>query len=320
MKRIKPLISMAVMAVAASTALGLTSAAAAELCSTNTDPCSGTKYGSGTSIEATLAKGTKATLAGGLTVTCAEAAMTGKTTNSGGEEEAVKGTITSLSFGKCEAGGACTVEVKNLPYNLEIGPGDAGNGVLFLEDESGLRATVKCGFVSCTYAAEEPEMRLEITGGNPAIASVEKGQLERIEGGFLCSPTATMTVSFQVGNPAPVHVVNRWMRANFEPFDFGDVTVNNLKMQKIVFRYLGGGTTDILSAFVTNQGAEAAFKVNILGGNPDEDCKKRMGQGQTCYVVIHFEPKTTGAKEAKVSVDDALAARHFEMIVKGKGV
>lgn len=310
-------------ALAMSAVAVVPSASATELCSTNTNPCSGTKYSSGTAFEAVLTEGTKATLAtSSFTVVCAETTMKGKTSSSGGAEEAVKGTLTSLVFAKCETteAASCTVEAANLPYDFEIGSGDSGNGVLFLSDATGVSTVVKCGFIACTYTAEEPDMRFELSGGNPASAKVEKAPFLKTAGA-LCPEKSTFTDSSKVAQPAPAFAVNLWMRADFEPFDFGKVKINTSKTQKITFRYVGAGQTRLLSAFVTNIGGEAAFSIaKDAKGNPEETCDNLLvSQGSTCYAVVKFEPKTTGKKEAKVSVDDKLGSRHFAMIVKGEG-
>lgn len=304
---------------------GAGTASATELCSTNTDPCSGTKYESGTTVEAELAEGTEAVLATSLgTVSCAKATLEGETTSAGGEEEVVDGTLSNVSFGECETSGgmSCTMSAQNLPYELEFAPATEGDGILFVADESALSTSVVCSLgVSCTLVPEEEHLRFLLDGGNPATFDAEEIPFETT-GGFFCPEEASFTAQFQLPAPTPVTTQGPWMRSNPTEYNFGKVKLNVPQTQKITFRYIGGRDSRLLSAFVSNTEGND-FTVAIKNGKPDEDCKdKKVVQGTECFAVIQFKPEKTGARQAKVAVDEntSISPRPFDMVVKGEGV
>jgi len=312
-------------------ALGLTvifgagPASATELCSTNTDPCSGTKYGSGTTVKA---EDSEAVLATSLTtVTCTQTTTEVKTTSGGGEEKTVGGEITALTFAGCKAGGSsCSVEAKNLPYTIEIAGNGEGDGVLFVTAESGISATVKCGiFFNCTFTSEEIEeeaTRIRFEGGNPAVITVEELPLEGT--GLLCPESSSLSTEYQVSQPQPASTPGIWMISNpGGTFDFGKVKEKSSTYQYTFFRYIGGPDTRLLSVFVSNTKGLAFGVGQDGGGKPNETCKDvLMQQGDECSAKLEFTPEDTGVKEANVYVTEKSKKdpRTFILAIKGEGV
>jgi hypothetical protein len=209
MKQLR-MLGVAAVAALGLMAFGAGSASATELCSTNTSPCTGTKYGAGTTIFAQLKAGTQATLTTNVTnVHCKKSTVHGHTSNAGGKGVAVTGTITSLTFTECATTGGqqCTVSAVKLPYKASIVATGGGNGTLSVQsDGSGNPgATVVCGFlINCTFSTANAT--LGVTGGNPAIAKANGIALAR-EGGF-CPSQSTWDAEYEVTTPKPLFIVN----------------------------------------------------------------------------------------------------------------
>jgi hypothetical protein len=203
MKHIKMMGLAIVAALALMAIAGAASASAsAVLCSTNTNPCTGTKYGSGTKISAQLKSGTHATLTTSVTnVTCTKSTVGGVTNTAEGHGE-----ITGFTFSGCTAtsnGSACTVKTLNLNYtatanpgSLTITPGPKGGNP---------GATVECpnAFINCTFTTSS--ITLSVTGGNPAIITASNEPLQR-EGG-LCPSEAKWDATYEVTSPKPLFLV-----------------------------------------------------------------------------------------------------------------
>jgi hypothetical protein len=193
--------SLAVMGVA-----GVASASAnAILCSTNTNPCTGTKYGSGTKISAQLKSGTHATLTTSITnVTCTKSTVAGSTTNAEGHGE-----ISTFTFSGCTSsnGTACTVKAVNLNYTATAKASGGGNGTLTISPKAGggkPGASVECGsLINCTFTVSS--ITLGVTGGNPATIVANNETLERTGG--LCPSTATWHATYEVTAPKPLFLV-----------------------------------------------------------------------------------------------------------------
>jgi hypothetical protein len=203
MKHIQTMGLAIVAALALMAIVGAASASAsAVLCSTNTSPCTGTKYGSGTKISAQLKSGTHATLTTSITdVTCTKSTVGGVTNTAEGHGE-----ITSFTFSGCTAasnGSTCTVKTLNLNYtatanpgSLTITPGPKGGNP---------GATVECpgALINCTFTTSS--ITLGVTGGNPAIISASNESLQR-EGGF-CPSEAKWDATYEVTSPKPLFLV-----------------------------------------------------------------------------------------------------------------
>ena len=210
MKYLKMVGLAAVAAAALMAVVGAGTASATELCSTNTTPCTGTKYGTGTTLKASLVTGTEAVLSTNLdTVKCAASTVEGKTTSAGGSgATVVKGEIVSpsgLTFTSCKDsfGNTCEVKAVNLPYNAEVsGSGEAAE--LVVTSTAGAGATVKCGsIINCTFTTKSASLAVKGLA-TPPVASAEGISLARTGG--LCPSTSTWTAKYQITTPSPLKV------------------------------------------------------------------------------------------------------------------
>ncbi len=210
MKHLKMLGLALVAAAAFMAVVGAGTASATELCSTATTPCSGTKYGSGTKIDASLVAGTNAVLVTSLTtVTCTASTIKGETTSAGGSgATAVTGKITELSFTGCTRTGGekCTVTQTSVG-NVSVTGGSASTtGSFNFNVTSKTGANVTCGFfINCTFSTSSATLAgKNQTTGRPTVKA-ESISLAR-EGG-ICPSTSTWTASYEVTEPTPLFVV-----------------------------------------------------------------------------------------------------------------
>lgn len=200
----------AIAAMAITAFAGAASASASELCSTNTSPCTGTKYGVGTALEATSTSAVLTTTGGFInpTVTCTHSAVKGSVTNAGGKGSNVVGTINSLTFTSCSySGGKCTVTSTGTPYLATGTATGGGNGTLTVENDGSGNpgASVACeGLPVCSYSSGDVSM--SVTGGNPAKIVANKVLLTG--GSFPCPTDATWTATYTVLKPSPLFIVN----------------------------------------------------------------------------------------------------------------
>jgi len=210
MKQVKMLGLAAVAALGLMAMVGAGTASATELCSTNTSPCTGTVYTSGTAVSAQLKAGTTANLTNPISnVICQKSTTTGKTTSSGGKGSPVTGTIESLGFTECKtaSGVACTVKTTNIPYSASITATGSGNGTLTVtKDLSGdPGATVECAsLINCTFSTASAS--LGVTGGNPAIAKANGIALT--PKGLTCPLESHWDAEYEVTAPKPLFIVN----------------------------------------------------------------------------------------------------------------
>jgi len=192
--------ALAVMAMAGAAS----ASAAATLCSTNTSPCTGTVYGSGTKISSQLKSGTVATLTTSIgNVVCKKSSVGGATTNTTGHGE-----ISTLSFTECSLGTtSCTVKAVNLNYTAESFASGGGNGTLTISPKAGLGspgASVECGsFINCTFTSSD--LVLDVTGGNPATIIAKEEELTRTGG--LCPSSSKWDAEYEVTAPKPLFLV-----------------------------------------------------------------------------------------------------------------
>ena len=169
-------------------------ASATVLCKTATDPCTGGTYAKGTVLEASLKSGTKWKLVEGVgTLECGEAAIKGAVTNPG-PEGPVAGSVSSLSFGKCNN----TVEVLKTG-TFRIGSPSGSNGTLTLE---GFEIKSIIAGVECIYGGPAS---ISLTGGEMASAKASS-TLTKTSGIFLCVQQAEWTAEFTVTAPEPLYV------------------------------------------------------------------------------------------------------------------
>jgi len=205
MKYLKMLGLAVTAAVALMAFVGAGSASATELCSSNTNPCSGTMYPAKTQIKSNLKAGTEAVLkAGFATVKCKASTVNGETSNTGSSTETVSGPITTLNFGECN----CEVEVlKN--GSLEIHGSGTGNGTLTGKSSE---VTINCSGVACIFGTASTGTTIgTATGGNPATLAAN-AKLPWIAGDSsnsvctLGTGTGSWTASYEVTAPAPLFV------------------------------------------------------------------------------------------------------------------
>lgn len=146
MKHLKLLGLAVTMALALTALAGAVTASATVLCSTNTNACTGTKYGVGTKLEGGLSAGTESVItyfAG--TEKCTESTFTAEVTGAGGAGEAVSGKITSLKFNTC----TCAINVLT-NGTFEINFTKMGEGT-FVGKNTEL--TIQCGGKACKFGA-----------------------------------------------------------------------------------------------------------------------------------------------------------------------
>jgi hypothetical protein len=203
---------LTVIAAAALMALvGVGTASATELCSTATTPCSGTKYGAGSSVSGELKFATSSTFTSSLdTVTCTSSKLLGSTGSSGGSgATSVLGEILFLWFEGCKDsfGNACKVSESFVSASTSITGGGASNTASFKFNlNSSVAEHVECGFlVNCTFSALGTLGGENTFSGHPLV-SAEKMTLSRSGGGF-CPETATWTATYELTSPSPLYVV-----------------------------------------------------------------------------------------------------------------
>jgi len=207
MKYVKMLGLAAVAAAALMAFVGAGTASATVLCSTNTNPCTGTKYAAGTEIKSNLKAGTEAVLTAGFaTVKCTESNVNGKVTSAGGGAGvAVAGSISLLTFDSCN----CAVTVlKNGELEVQS-TATNGNGSLTGKNSS---VTINCSGVSCIFGTAAAGTPIgTVTGGGPATLKAE-AKLPYITGdasNFTCtlgSGTGTWNASYEATAPNPLFV------------------------------------------------------------------------------------------------------------------
>jgi hypothetical protein len=193
----------------AALALAAGSASATVLCSTATSPCTGTKYGSGTTIQEAIRKGTKTTIVTNIaTISCGQVMRHGKVTSSGEVGSTATGETTSVTTSDCStpSGTGCTVTSTKGPWPWEIHyNGLTPNGTQTVKKGSGeaYGFMMMCGaLINCKFTSTQ--VSSGVTGGAPGIVVIKNLALER-EGGF-CPASATLNAEFEVAAPNPLYV------------------------------------------------------------------------------------------------------------------
>jgi hypothetical protein len=202
------MLGLAAIAALALAAFGAGSASATVLCSTKTSPCTGTKYGAGTTIHTVEKVGTKPTLVTSITtVSCGKSTIHGHVTNGGSFSTTVTAEITSMTFTSCEtsSGTACTVTSTKGPWHGELHNLTNPDGALTVKkaasEDPG--ATVVCGsLINCKFTTSLAT--LNVTGGAPAIVAAKNISLAR--SGGICPETATWSAEYEVKQPNPLYV------------------------------------------------------------------------------------------------------------------
>lgn len=189
------------------------SVSASELCSTNTSPCSGTKYKNGTALTAQLNAGGSTTFTNSLSnITCKGSALAGKVTVEGGVGIPVEGEVSSLTFTNCEtsSGISCRLTSKNLGYTVRMAA--LLGGLIVLLPGSGLgevSTMVNCGTLikNCEFYGSWGGA---FFGGNPATFTTGVlGEVERKTSGEICPEGKVIwEAKYEMTSPKPLFVVN----------------------------------------------------------------------------------------------------------------
>jgi len=205
MKYVKMLGLAAVAAAALMAFVGAGTASATALCSTETSPCTGTKYGVGTEIKSNLKAGKEAVLTAGFaTVKCTESTVNGKVTNAGGAAATVVGSIETLTFGSCN----CTVTVLN-KGELEVHYTSAGDGTLTGKNSS---VTINCSGISCIFGTAAAGTTIGTVTGAEKATLVANAKLPYIAGdasNFTCtlgSGTGTWNAEYEATAPKNLYI------------------------------------------------------------------------------------------------------------------
>jgi hypothetical protein len=199
------LAALAALAVMAVVGAGTASAKVCSTTGTGT-ACAGShgKVETG-NIEASLNAGTATLVSGFVTVNCSESTAAGAL--AGGGSSPATGTLTSLTFSKCETSGgsACTAGTNASGANawpVTITTGAAPNGTMTVGKVTG---EFTCLGTTCKYTAEPAGSKGEIVvkGGEPALIEAKAVALTKETGsGFLCSGTATWSGTYKITTPA----------------------------------------------------------------------------------------------------------------------
>jgi hypothetical protein len=206
MKRMNLLSLAFVAAVALTASMGAGSAAATELCSNATTPCSGTKYGTETAL---ISPNTTNTViqTSLTTVTCTISEVNALTTSAGGSTTtAVTAVGTSLTFSGCTRTGGEPCSVSGIMGNASITGGSASGTSKFNYNVTSTTSIhTICGFfINCGFSTSSATLSGQNGFGYPTIKA--EGLVLKREGGF-CPETASWTGAYQISSPSPLYVV-----------------------------------------------------------------------------------------------------------------
>jgi hypothetical protein len=284
-------------------------ASATQLCKT-TD-CSEV-YEAGQALEASLVEATTSTFETvGGTIVCAESAAKGETTAKSGEPLPAK--ISSLTFGGCGLGEAnCTVTAVNLPYNASFKETGEGNGTMTISSggsgNPGVQAACELG-ITCTATAEQ--LQFAVTGGNPAIASIEKATLQL--NGVGCPPTAQWTSKYAFAVPQPMRVGPRpTVLCKVAPNEKGvcpkgeqyigkvngAISAGVAKLEKSVTEYISCGKATFEGDY--NKAASGSVEKFSFEGKTEEECESTLPNKPKVKVTFKGLPYAPSWFEYKV--------------------
>ena len=163
----------------------------------------------GSEVSASLKTGSSMLLkAGFANITCSESTFSGLTENTGGSSSTVRGRVSALSIGFCNA----TVMVGST-FDVIKGVGDygefevhhilgTGNGTL---TGRAIEITVSLAGTHCVYRPLNSIDLGTITAGNPATIHIN-AKLPKSSGGFLCANPAEWTATYTVTTPSTLTV------------------------------------------------------------------------------------------------------------------
>lgn len=213
------MIGLAAMAAMALMAFfGASSASAAVLCKTDSNPCEAAQdLKAGDTLTASLKSGTHATLQASFSnVTCSQSHLAGKLTSTGGEGKEVEGEVTELTFTECKCGERTAHVTVIEKGSLKINNAGTVTSVA-------TRATIQCtGLgISCVFGT--------VAGGTDIgtfTDSTDTGSTAQLDGEatltwssgsgdssqFLCAgaiDTAKWTATYQVTSPDSLYLSER---------------------------------------------------------------------------------------------------------------
>ena len=202
MKTIRLTVVAAIAVTAVAGGAGASAVSASVLCSTNTNPCTGTTYGAKTAFAAQNVSGKAATWTTPVgNIKCNGSQLKGELTNAEGA-----GVISSSIQTSCIGpfGSACTLVTENLPWTFQANASGGGNGSFAISGNGGTmpRINWSCGgFIKCKFSFPT----LSFSGGNPAkLTAVEQPMVLE---GALCPAEATFDAEYEVTAPKPAFVV-----------------------------------------------------------------------------------------------------------------
>lgn len=171
------------------------------ICKTAEQPCDNESnwYGAGTTLNAALATGTKATFTTPVIKSeCSTSSLSGQLTGKGGKSQNVPFEITSASLTGCSNNATITVE--GLPWTSgaisSVEPGKLGvmrfNGVKIKWNRLG---------VTCTFGGQ-----VDAFINNPGEISFQSAKVSWQSGSGLCGSGATWSGSYTVSTPNPFYL------------------------------------------------------------------------------------------------------------------
>jgi hypothetical protein len=213
MKHAKMLGLLAVAALAVMAFVGVSSAAAAKVCSTTgTGAACAAGHGSELTTQALSAKqaatrGIKLT-SGFITVEC-DSSITGESTHTGA------GVITSLTFSNCNSSlGACASAGANaskaVPYAVSTTATGGGNGEMTVTANP-ITGEFVCAGVTCKYTTTKAgggNGKLAVTGSDtaPTVVASSIGLTKEEGSSGFCSATATWEGTYNVTSPTSLWI------------------------------------------------------------------------------------------------------------------
>jgi hypothetical protein len=208
MKRLTLMGGGILAALAMAATLTAATASATELCSTATTPCSGTKYGSGTTLHAEHTT-TAVFVSQITTVTCTSSTLHIETNSSGGATvTAVTSHFIGFIFEGCTRTGGekCTATTTNLGNATITGGSASTTGTFNFNITSKTGVNLTCGFfINCTFSTSSATLAgRNQTTGKPTVKA-ELVAMAR-EGG-LCPESSIWTGSYEIDKPTPLFIV-----------------------------------------------------------------------------------------------------------------
>lgn len=205
MKYIK-MLGLAMLAAAALTAIaGASTASATVLCKVTPGAGAvcpkGQDYPAGTAVHADN-EANVILHAGFADITCTASTVGGKTSNTGGAAETVKGALETLTFTGCGSATVTVLQKGTLEIHHISGTHDG------TVTSNGAEVTVSLFGVHCVYGTVNTDIgRLTSTPGGASESTFDiSAKIPRISGSFLCVNNAEWTGNYKVTTPKPLHV------------------------------------------------------------------------------------------------------------------